>query len=479
MSAYLIAGWLAFVALFQGLKPLPPGVNFQGETYPVADSCLEFLTDLTFQDSLGETQHQQEIFDTVFAYIESAEQYILLDMFLFNSYKGPSNWSLNELSADLSGLLISKKQRNPKLKIDFITDPVNTLYGGVLHPELDAMGKAGINVIVSDLTRLRDSNPLYSPIWRTLFQWFGNTYSYGLMPNAFGENQQPVTLRSYLAFLNLKANHRKVFVADYHNEMVSIVTSANPHSASADFSNIGILVKGNLWQDLYSTEQGVAGFSDSQLSGATIEHLFETPQKVVARNSIQLISEGKIYEALNLHLRETTQGDTVKIAMFYLSNRKIVKSLLKASEQGAYIQLILDPNKDGFGFHHNGTPNRPTAHELRKKSDNRIKIRWYNTQGEQFHSKLTFIKKRGGPNIVILGSSNLTRKNLENYNLETDVLLTLDPTSSVSAEMEAYFTRLWLNQGAEFTLEHAVYDNAGTLKTLLYRFQEFTGLSTY
>lgn len=32
---------------------------------------------------------------------------------------------------------------------------------------------AGIEVVYTDLERLRDPNPLYSGIWRMVFQWFG------------------------------------------------------------------------------------------------------------------------------------------------------------------------------------------------------------------------------------------------------------------------------------------------------------------
>lgn len=479
MSLYTILGWLTVVAIFQGVKPLPPGVNYQSVRYPIADSSMEFISDLTYVDSLGKTHYQQEIFDSVFAYIESAEKYILLDVFLFNSYKGPSQWSLNELSSDLSDLLIRKKQQNPLIQIDFITDPVNTIYGGVQHPELQAMQRAGINTIVTDLTRLRDSNPLYNPIWRTFFQWFGNTSDYGFLPNAFSDKENSVTLRSYLAFLNLKANHRKVFVADYKTEMVSVVTSANPHSASADFSNIGIIVKGDVWQDIYKTEKGVASFSNASLSGGGLQATTSSKTDLQNENSIQLITEKKIQDALVHQIGSTTRGDSIKIAMFYLSNRKVVKGLLSASEAGVAIRLILDPNKDGFGFHHNGTPNRPVTKELRRKSKDDIQIRWFQTHGEQFHSKMTIIKKQQGPNIVILGSSNLTRKNLGNYNLETDILLTFNKNSTVFHEMESYFNMLWFNQGENYTVDYDVFDDSRFLKTILYRFQEFSGLSTY
>lgn len=476
---YILLGWLGFVAFYQDVKPLPPGVNIAGEIQLVADSNMVFLHDLTSLDSAGERHYEQEIFDSLFACIRSAQKYILLDMFLFNSYKGPSAWSMNELSADLSHLLIEKKQLNPSIQIDFITDPVNTLYGGTRHHELEAMREAGINIIITDLSKMRDSNPAYSPVWRTFIQWFGNTSKYGLLPNAFSSELPRTTLRSYLSFLNLKANHRKVFIADNGEKMISIITSANPHSASADFSNIGIMVEGEIWQDIYDAEFGVAQFSGSQLFEVatlpvdTINHNNQYP------NSIQLITEGEILTAILRNMENSSQGDSIKMAMFYLSNRKIVRALLDASDRGVDVRLILDPNKDGFGFHHNGTPNRPVVKELIKKSKGQIQVRWYHTRGEQFHSKLTFFKKQTGNHIVIMGSANMTRKNLENYNLETNVLLSLDPTSSVGREIDNYFEKLWWNRGYDYTVDRNVFDDSSFLKTILYRFQEFSGLSTY
>lgn len=470
---------MTLVGTYQGNKPLPEGVNVLGETHHVADSSMVFLCDLTHTDSTGEIHYDHEIFDSVFAYITGAQKYILIDMFLFNSYKGPSGWSLNELSYDLSRLLIEKKKQNPGIQIDFITDPVNTLYGGVDHPELSAMQKAGVNTIETELTHLRDSNPLYSPIWRTLFQWLGNSHEIGILPNAFDARLPKVSLRSYLAFLNLKANHRKIFVCDSGSEMISIITSANPHSSSADFSNIGIIVKGALWKDIYYSERGVANFSGSKLSGAFMLEQPETSKPAHAENTIQLITEGQIRDALIEELSSTSRGDSIKIAMFYLSKRTIINALLKASSRGAKIQIILDPNKDGFGFHHNGTPNRPVARELIRRSKGQIRIRWYHTRGEQFHSKIIYIRKVHGPDIVVMGSANMTRKNLDNYNMETDVLLTLSSDSRMTQEVNDYFDLLWNNQGAAYTTQHTTFEKTSIMKTVLYRFQEFTGLSTY
>ena len=145
-----------------------------------------------------------------------------------------------------------------KLKIDFITDPLNTLYGGYKAPEIQFLKNSGINVIVTDLRKTRDNTYLYSPVWRTFIQWFGNKDEGGRFKNPLLEDGDKVTLRSYLAFGNLKANHRKVVVVDNGDDMVSLITSHNSHSASSDFSNVGLMLKGDIWRDIIYSENAIA-----------------------------------------------------------------------------------------------------------------------------------------------------------------------------------------------------------------------------
>jgi len=80
----------------------------------------------------------------------------------------------------------------------------------------------------------------------------------------------------------------------------------------------------------------------------------------------------------------------------YMVTRDKFDTLLvnKAAEAGVDVKIILDPSKDAFGREKNGIPNQPVAYELTKKSHGKIRIRWYHTHGEQFHTKLTLIEKR-------------------------------------------------------------------------------------
>ena len=152
---------------------------------------------------------------------------------------------------------------------------------------------------------------------------------------------------------------------------------------------------------------------------------------------------------------------------------------MQASENGATVLMIQDPVKDGFGYYRNGVPGRPVAHELKRRSKAKIEIRWYHTHGEQFHSKLTYIKKKSGITEVILGSANLTRKNIGNYNLETNVFLSLPTSAKFVREIDQYFNRMWYNRDGYFTADYSEFASASILKKFQYRFQEFTGFATY
>jgi HKD family nuclease len=151
---------------------------------------------------------------------------------------------------------------------------------------------------------------------------------------------------------------------------------------------------------------------------------------------------------------------------------------LSASARGVDIKIILDPNKDAFGYEKNGIPNRQAAHELVKESKETIQIRWYDTHGEQFHTKL-FTSEKDSRFTVIVGSANLTRRNLDNYNLELDIKVILQTESQLAQEIRRYFDRLWNNENGLFTVDYEYFQEDSYVKTLVYRIQEALGLSTF
>jgi phosphatidylserine/phosphatidylglycerophosphate/cardiolipin synthase-like enzyme len=164
--------------------------------------------------------------------------------------------------------------------------------------------------------------------------------------------------------------------------------------------------------------------------------------------------------------------------MFYLSERRIIGALDSAARRGVEIRMVLDPNKDAFGYEKSGIPNRPVAHELVDGSDGAIQVRWYDTRGEQFHSKMLVVDRAGGTSLI-LGSANYTRRNLRNYNLELDVMLRGDSKAGVFADARQYFDRIWDNRDGSYTAEYEAYQDGAFFKTVTYRIQERLGISSF
>jgi hypothetical protein len=474
----VLFAWLLFVGYYQTTKRMPPNTDFRGKTWDVSAENIEFFYDLTYSGAGGEIVSEQTIFDQILSLIDEAEEYILVDAFLFNSYRRQSGTAYRQLAAELTGRLVKRKQAKPGIEIDFITDPINTVYGGNVSEEIEKLKAAGVNVVMTDLKQLPDSNPIYSAFWRTFIQWFGNSSKAGPAPHPFDGRRQKVTLRSYLDMINFKANHRKIFMARRGDRTTLIITSGNPHDGSAAHSNVALKITGGIWRDVYAAEAAVAAFSGGRLQGApAAEDSIGTPPSGPV--GTVFITENQIKRELLHRIRETTAGDRIQMAYFYLSDRSVIEELVFASERGVRIRMILDPNKDAFGFEKSGIPNRPVAEELTKRSSGRIEIRWYDTHGEQFHSKMTMIQ-HGGQVSLTLGSANLTRRNLNNFNLEANVSLTIDSTASLVEEVEAYFDRIWTNRdGNHYTVGYEAYRDDATLKRIIYLVQEYGGLSSF
>ena len=81
--------------------------------------------------------------------------------------------------------------------------------------------------------------------------------------------------------------------------------------------------------------------------------------------------------------------------------------------------------------------------------------------------------------VVYGGSANYTRRNLDDLNLESVVRITAPRTSILIARIESYFTRLWNNEHGNYTLDFEAYKDTSRFKRIVYRFQEWSGFSTF
>lgn len=167
---------LTIVACYHTYKPLPEGVSYEGNVHYVKDVSL--LYDLTYQSG-DEVKSEQQIFRRIFEAIDNAENFIVMDMFLFNGYYDQGE-TYPPISDTLARKLIEKKKEQPNVDIYFITDEVNTTYGSHESEWLESLKRAGIKVVETDVTKLRDSNPLYSSVWRSFYSGLDNLEKDGL-----------------------------------------------------------------------------------------------------------------------------------------------------------------------------------------------------------------------------------------------------------------------------------------------------------
>jgi len=469
--AALLLAWGA-MGTWQRVKPLPEGIGVAFPERPA--ERVRLLADRTWYDAAGERHLDQAIFDEALTLIGGARRLVVADMFLFNDFAGGADGdAFRPLSQQLSDALIEQKRRHPALEAVVITDPLNTLYGGLELDHLQALRDAGVRVVVTDLTRLRASNPLWSGLWHLGPRWLGNTSHGGWLPNVLGPGRVP--LRSYLALLNFNANHRKTLVVDQGDGWAGLVTSANPHDASSLHGNVALAFEGAAALDLLESERPVAAWSGVVLPEPAGPP-GEAPEPAGAR--VQVLTEGAIRDALLAAIAASDEGDRLDVAVFYLAHRGVIEALKQARGRGARVRLLLDPNRDAFGLEKGGIPNRPVARELHRAD---IEVRWCVTRGEQCHSKLLLRRPAdGGEAEMILGSANFTRRNLDDLNLETSVRLVGPADTPALLDAATLFAERWYSTPERLTSEpFAAFDDATRWQRLRYRVMEATGLSTF
>ena len=438
-------------------------------------SGLAFIADITTADAFGRPVVSQGIFDAVLGVIARARRLIVLDYAAIGGASGEA--PQRRVAAALTDALLTRWREQPDLAILVITDPANDAYGAVRSESLQLLRAAGVEVVATDLNQLRDSNPAWSSLWRLALRWWDRP-------------EGPLGIETRR--LNFKTSDRKLVIADDPGGgLVAIVGSANPSDRESSWSNVAVRVTGPAVEALLESELQIARFSGwhghaeaytagargpaSECAEATVA---ETPP---GSARVQLLTEGAIRTALLARLDGTSAGDSVDAAFEYVADRGVIEALLAAARRGVGVRLILDPNE---GATHGGTagvPNQPAASELVSRSGGVIRVRWYRTHGERFHPALLLIY---GPHHLWLaaGSAQLTRRELEDYNLGADAALELGRDAPLARQALEYFDTLWANRappGIEYTADFAVYADPGQSDYWLYRLMEASGLSAF
>jgi len=460
------------------------GLAYSGETLV---EKVRLLIDETWVDAEGKRHIQQEIFDEVFSIIDEAEQFILLDFFLVNDFMYKPGSGMRSLSQELVDSLVAKRKANPEVKIIFITDPVNTVYGSIESLHFKALEKAGVQVVWTDLDQLHDSNPVISKPWRLLVKRWGVGPGNALN-NPMGSGR--ISMRSMLKLLNFKANHRKLVVT----EKSLLVTSANPHSASSAHWNTALCIDGAGMAMACEAESAILEMSGAEEVGLDRSAVAESdPSNRASRNSgleggrlpasagslpkLELLTERKIKDKVLDLLESAKPGARIDLSMFYFSDRKLARAFISAKKRGCSVRVILDPNKDAFGRKKNGIPNRQTALKLVKAG---MPLRWADTHGEQFHVKMLYVEHAGETAILLLGSCNYTRRNMDNFNAECNLALTAPQADANMRRAREAFDRWWENPDSRtYTTGYETYADGSIRRKICAWLMEATGMGTF
>jgi hypothetical protein len=478
----LLAAWLA-VAWWHTHKPLPPGMHVSSPVCMLPATAPLFIVDTTSADAFGRPLVSQGIFDAVLAVIARAHRVIVLDYTVFGGAAAVAP-PQRRVAGALTDALLARTREQPDIAILFITDRASESYGAAPSDPLKLLRAAGVEVVSTDLDRLRDPNFAYSSLWRLALRWWDSR------SGPFG-----IAARQ----LNFKANDRKLIIADEPGgDLTAIVGSADPSDAESAWSNVAVQVRGPALRALLESELEIARFSGWRGHGELYGGAARAPSPAECpatsptapatlpaapegSAAVQLLTEGAIRTALLARLDATSAGDSVDAALEYLADRGVVDSLLAAARRHVSVRLILDPNEGAMRGGAAGIPNQPVASELVSRSDGSIRVRWDRTHGERFHPALLLVY---GPQRLWLtaGSAQLTRRNLEDYNLEANAAIELARDAPLAQQALQYFDTLWSNRaapGIEYTADFAVFANPAQVDYWLYRLMEGSGLSAF
>jgi phosphatidylserine/phosphatidylglycerophosphate/cardiolipin synthase-like enzyme len=477
-------------AWWHSSKSLPPGLHVESPLQAVPAASVQLLSDISAINAYGEPVTSRVIHGSTLDLIRKAHDFLVLDYFLFNEQGGPAGplaygGGIRPVAREMRDALLALHASQPNLPILLLVDPINNYYRGSVPAELQELKAAGIHVVSVKLDVLRDSNLFYSAAWRLLVSWWLPRRA-GHFDNPLNASGPALPLWALLRIPNFKADHRKVIITgDGAGSLLGIVSSANPHDASSAHSNVALRLHGEALRALLDSEMAIARFSgwrDQAIAAAAGRaQAAATAAPVVDEGTrVGIVTEGAIRTALLKAVDPTQRGDSIDVAQFYLTDRPVIDALLAAAKRGVAVRIVLDPNKDAFGFEKDGIPNREVASELVAASDGAIKLRWYRTHGEQFHTKLASIH-HAGHLWLMLGSANFTRRNIADYNLEADAIVVTPVGSALDDQVSVWFETLWTNRpgGIEYTADTDVYADPSQLRYWLYRFMEASGMSTF
>lgn len=481
---------------------VPRRVNNRSPAFRVHEDDLGFFMNYSaYAQGSGTATNAPRFFERqigpkALSMIGKARKHILLSVFLFDSFyvegtKAP------DLVGALTDAIIARKRQHPDMHIAIILDPSHKAYGNRVSPAEKKLRENGVDVFYSDLVSgLRKASFLGVReglghtgrlLDRVTFGLSGKAgsalFSRARLPASF--DGDPLTLESaYNAFL-LKANHRKLLVTDIDGgDYEALVTSANPHNASAYHINSAISVRGRparwIFNVLREDMRKSAGLgtrfthwhtaADRRYRKRFFDACFPLLELGTAGQgrsgddrsaTAVFVTEQEIVDSISRMLGGVTAGDEIRIQMFYLSYKPVLEAILDAScTTRKPVRLLLDASKDAFNREKDGTPNRQVARYLlaeAAKRGGRIEIRWYLTHGEQNHAKVMSISDPERDRYLITtGSCNWTGRNMAGVNMESNI--NVEGSRKITETFNRLFDRFWTNaDGRSYSEPYETY----------------------
>ncbi len=479
--AAIVVAWAAAAAHFAN-RNLPPGMRLVSAPQSIPTRDVTFMDDITGADAYGHGFSSHGIFDAMLRNIGAARSLVILDCHRctdLHRNAPDAIASLTPLASQLVEALVAAKAAVPQLQVVILADPVNDLYGSWPAPELAKLRSVGIEVVKDDLSILRDRNVLYSPPWRLLLKWWSPPDSGGgWLPDPYSDDGPPFTARAWGQLANLKSSDRRLLITDDgHGALIALAGTSEPAMAESTDTVTGLQVGGPAVVPLLRSELALArafgwrGAVTIPTAGAA-----RPPAAEPSTLELQWLGEGAIRDALLEHLSAATGADSIDIASDTLSERGVIAALLAASHRGATVRMILDPHKSASLW---SSANQAIASELIAASDGRIHVAWYRTHSEEFRAALILIHGTG-PTWMVTGSASLTRRDLGDYDLALDAVLSAPPTAPPVATAQAFFDTLWNDRGPpgiEYTADADTWTDPSQLRYWAYRLMEVLGIS--
>ena len=417
----LLLAWLSLM-FWNTAKPLPPGTHLVSRTARLSDADVDFL----YESPLRRAAVAPDL-----SAIDHAEQLIVLDR--------------SPVTQALAQRLLARKRLRPYLKIVLVTDPANEAFGGSPAQTLTSLEQAGVIVARVRLDRLRDSNPLYSGLWRLAFGWWSDP---------FDETPGRATLPALARSRNSKSDQRQLVVADDGSGGWNAIIA--PAGATASLT-----LRGPLARAIIAGELQVAAWStdDDRLPvGPSMD------DRGVGSIDARFLTEGAIETALFDELGAAGSGDRLGIAVENLTERRLIAAALRAAARGASLQVLLARNRE---------PNQAVADELLRSGGGRIEIRWYLGSDAASLPKLLLFR-HGDDMWMNLGTANYTRRNLGDLNLAASVELRMPARAAAARAITEYFSEAWSVAAAD-----PKFAAASAADYWHYRFAEASGLSSF